>query len=54
MVFDDPEEIRGVALLATRDKQGKTKQGVYLPAFGAEFKEPAANTRNGHFLGTDF
>ena len=54
LVFDDPEEIRGVALLAVRDAQGRTERGIYLPAFGAQFKEPATNTRNGHFLGTDF
>jgi len=54
LIFDDPEEIRGVTLLAKRDAHGDTEQGVYLPAWGAEFKEPAADTRSGHFLGTDF
>ncbi|MFT5448769.1 MAG: hypothetical protein ACI9DC_003954 [Gammaproteobacteria bacterium] len=54
LVFDDPEEIRGVALLAVRDDHGKTTRGVYLPAFGSEFKEPAPGTRSEHFLGTDF
>jgi hypothetical protein len=54
LVFDDPEEIRGVALLAVRDASGETTRGVYLPAFGAELKEPAPGTRSEHFLGTDF
>lgn len=54
LVFDDPEEIRGVALLAIRDAHGETTRGVYLPAFGAEIKEPAQGTRSEHFLGTDF
>jgi hypothetical protein len=54
LVFDHPKEIRGVVLLALRDASGKTERGVYLPAFGAEFKQPASDTRSGHFLGTDF
>jgi hypothetical protein len=54
LIFDHPEEIRGVALLALRDAQGDTERGVYLPAFGAEFKRPTTGTRSGHFLGTDF
>ena len=54
LIFDDPEEIRGVALLAVRDAHGNTEQGVYLPAFGAELKQPAPERRSGHFLGTDF
>lgn len=54
LVFDDPEEIRGVALLAIRDAHGETTRGVYLPAFGTEIKVPAPGTRSENFLGTDF
>lgn len=54
LVFDDPEEIRGVALLAVRHPDGEIERGVYLPAFGATLKRPAGEGRGGHFLGTDF
>ena len=54
LIFDAPAEIRGVALLAVRDPDGKTRSGVYLPAFGPEFKRPMGDGRRGHFLGTDF
>ncbi len=54
LVFDDPEEIRGVALLAVRAPDGQVERGVYLPAFGAEFKRPAGDGRSSNFLGTDF
>ncbi|RKZ37308.1 MAG: hypothetical protein DRQ37_02170 [Gammaproteobacteria bacterium] len=54
LIFDAPAEIRGVALLAVRDPNGNTRSGVYLPAFGPEFKRPVGDGRRGHFLGTDF
>ncbi len=53
LVFDAPEEIRGVALLARRDPDGSHHQGVYLPAFGPAFKRPGDDGRAGNFLGTD-
>lgn len=53
LVFDDPQEIRGVALLAVRNPDGTIERGVYLPAFGDTLKRPAGNDA-GHFLGTDF
>lgn len=53
LVFDDPEEIRGVALLVVRAPDGSETRGVYLPAFGAEFKRPGDAARRGNFLGTD-
>ena len=34
LVFDSPPEVRGVALLAIRQKSGQEKSGIYLPAFG--------------------
>lgn len=54
MVFMEPSEIRGVALLALRDPQGNTRNMVYLPAFGGQLKRPAGDGRTGAFLGTDF
>ena len=54
LVFDYPAEIRGAALLAVRAADGSSESGVYLPAFGAEFRRPAAEDRSASFLGTDF
>ena len=54
MVFDDPEEVRGVALLAVRYPSGVSESGIYLPAFGKKMNSQAANTRGSNFLGTDF
>lgn len=54
LVFDAPEEIRGVALLAVREPDGNTRGGVYLPAFGTALKRPAGDGLGDHFLGTDF
>ena len=54
LIFDQPAEIRGVALLATRDNDGKIQRGVYLPAFGQEVKHPRGSGLEGQFLGTDF
>jgi hypothetical protein len=54
MVFMEPSEIRGVALLALRDPKGNTRNMVYLPAFGGQLKQPAGDGRTGAFLGTDF
>jgi len=54
LVFDDPEEIRGVALLAVRRADGTVERGIYLPAFGATLKRPLGEGGGGHFLGTDF
>lgn len=54
MVFDDPEEVRGVALLAVRFPSGDSESGIYLPAFGKKLNSQAGNTRGSNFLGTDF
>jgi len=54
LLFDSPEEIRGVALLASRDASGKTKKYVYLPAFGEQLIESMSSGLDGKFLGTDF
>jgi hypothetical protein len=54
MVFDDPEEVRGVALLAVRHPSGEGESGIYLPAFGKKLNSRAGDTRGSNFLGTDF
>ena len=54
LVFDNPSEVRGVALLAIRQPSGGVEGGIYLPAFGKELKSQAGKSRGGHFLGTDF
>ena len=54
LVFDSPEEIKGVALLASRDASGKTKKYVYLPAFGEQLIESMSSGLDEKFLGTDF
>ena len=42
LVFDNPAEVRGVALLAIRYPSGKTESGVYLPAFGKKLNFQAS------------
>ncbi|MAP11052.1 MAG: hypothetical protein CMQ61_03250 [Gammaproteobacteria bacterium] len=54
LVFLDPEEIRGVALLARRTSVGVMRNHMYLPAFGQQMKSPSGDGRTGAFLGTDF
>ncbi len=54
LVFDDPSEIRGVALVAIREPGGSVRHGVYLPAFGPNIKVPEQTGIGEHFLGTDF
>ncbi|MCK5431973.1 MAG: outer membrane lipoprotein-sorting protein [Gammaproteobacteria bacterium] len=54
LLFDSPDEISGVALLANRDASGKTRKYIYLPAFGEQLIENVSSGRDGKFLGTDF
>lgn len=54
LLFDSPEEISGVALLATRGTSGETIKHVYLPAFGEQLIESVSSGLDGKFLGTDF
>jgi hypothetical protein len=54
LVFDHPEEVRGVALLALRDPAGRVESGIYLPAFGRLLKSGSGDVRGSQFLGTDF
>ncbi len=54
LLFDYPEDIRGVAVLAERDQNGSVKKYVYLPALGEVMLESAGNATAINFLGTDF
>ena len=54
LVFDSPETVRGVAVLAEISAQGKLNQSLYLPALGQEMIQNSADGLGGSFLGTDF
>lgn len=54
LLFDYPQEVKGVALLANRDPDGKTSKYIYLPAFGEQLIESAGESSGDYFLGTDF
>jgi hypothetical protein len=54
LVFDNPSEVRGVAVLAIRHHTGPIESMIYLPAFGKELKSNIGKNRGSNFLGTDF
>ena len=54
LLFDAPSDVLGVALMAIRDPSGNTRQSFYLPALGPDMIEGAADSGDGHFLGSDF
>tara|TARA_B100001123_G_scaffold443583_1_gene590017 strand:- start:22 stop:906 length:885 start_codon:yes stop_codon:yes gene_type:complete len=54
LLFDDPQEIKGVALLAHRHPNGITDKHIYLPAYGQQLLESAGDENGDNFLGTDF
>ena len=54
LVFDSPEDVKGVAVLAKRQTNGQTSQSIYLPAFGPSLISNAGDASNANFLGTDF
>ena len=54
LLFDYPQEVKGVALLANRDADGNTSKYIYLPAFGEQLIESTGEGSNDNFLGTDF
>lgn len=54
LVLDYPEEIRGVAVFATRDPSGNMTKLIYLPAFGEQLLESGGTNSTENFLGTDF
>ena len=57
LLFDSPLDVRGVALLAQREQDGRSRQSFYLPAFGDTFIEntpgPEGKSQD-NFLGTDY
>lgn len=53
LVFDDPPEIRGTALLASRDADGNSDGGVYLPAFAKRLIRGGDEPQGSGVLGTD-
>lgn len=54
LLFDWPEEVQGVALMATYEPDGSIYQYFYLPALGERLLESTGGTRGSAFLGTDF
>lgn len=54
LLFDSPEDVKGVAILAQRDSEGNTKQAIYLPALGPQMMENSGEVGDASFLGTDF
>jgi hypothetical protein len=54
LLFDSPEEVKGVAILAERDSNGDTRQAIYLPALGEDLIENSGEAGDANFLGTDF
>lgn len=54
LVFDSPEEVKGVALLASRHKDKAIQAGIYLPAFDNRMISSEGESSSERFLGTDF
>ena len=54
LLFEYPQEVKGVALLAYRDPDGNTHKYIYLPAYGEQLIESSGKGSNDNFLGTDF
>ncbi|HJP19754.1 MAG TPA: outer membrane lipoprotein-sorting protein [Nitrospinota bacterium] len=54
LVFDNPLEVNGVALLAINQSSTEGESRIYLPALGKELKFNFENSKGGFFLGTDF
>jgi hypothetical protein len=54
LLFESPEEVKGVAVLAERNANGDTRQAIYLPALGESMIESSGDLSDTNFLGTDF
>jgi len=54
LLFDYPQEIKGVALLAHRHADGRIDKYIYLPAYGKQLLESVGEESGENFLGTDF
>lgn len=53
-IFEAPQEVRGVTLMAIRKPDGGTNTSIYLPAFSDQFIKSSWTGSGGSFLGTDF
>ncbi len=54
LVFDSPEEVKGVALLASQKDENAIEAGIYLPAFENRMISSEGESSSERFLGTDF
>ncbi len=54
LLFESPEDVRGVAVLAERLADGETRQAIYLPALGENMIQNSGEAGEASFLGTDF
>lgn len=54
LLFESPDDVKGVAVLAERDAEGDTRQAIYLPALGDNMIENSGEAGDANFLGTDF
>ena len=54
LIFDSPEEFRGVALLASKQQDRIPDISVYLPAYGQVLKHVTAWDHGETLFGTDF
>lgn len=58
LLFDSPEDVKGVAVLAERNADGETRQAIYLPALhggtAGGLVENSGESGDANFLGTDF
>jgi hypothetical protein len=53
VVFSDPQEVRGVALLSITQPGSPVHQYIYTPAI-QRVRDVAPQDRSAHFIGTDF
>ena len=54
LVFDNPKEVRGVALGITRGPKGIVQTRIYLPALGEPISSDLKKNNGRDFMGTDF
>ena len=54
LLFESPDDVKGVAVLAERQAGGETRQAIYLPALGDNMVENSGEVGDANFLGTDF
>ena len=53
MVFDEPRDVKGTALLTHAHKQEADDQWLYLPAL-KRVKRISSSNRSGSFMGSEF